>query len=257
MHVPRRSVVLLGVAILTIVLGVTVAARGRDATAQQQAVSWRGLVGEPRSAVPSGQRMIVVLHTPSVAERLAHVRYATEAQERSWASQAAAAQRQVLITLASQGMTVRPDFSYSRVLDGFAAPLDPRAVALLEHLPEVAGIYPVRAAFPASVSETLLSTRAFDATSGHRPDVDLPGYDGRGVTIALLDTGVDLTHPYLRGRILPGLDLVNKGDDATARSNPQDPSQVEHHGTELAGLLIGAGGPGGLHGVAPGATVLQ
>jgi len=256
MRVPRRSVFLLAVAILTILLGATVAARGRDASTQQQAVSWRGLVGEPRSAVPSGQRMIVVLHTPSVAQRLAKVRYATEPQERSWTTQAYAAQQQVLTTLAAAGITVRPDFSYSRVLDGFAAPLDPRAVALLEHLPEVAGIYPVRAAFPSSVSESLLSTHAFDATSGHRPDVDLPGYDGRGVTIALLDTGVDLTHPYLRGRILPGLDLVNKGDDATARSNPQDPSQVEHHGTELAGLLIGAGGPGGLHGVAPGATVL-
>src|SRR3954463_12818278 len=119
MHVPRRSVVLLCVAILWIVLGVTVVGRGRDATAQQQAVSWRGLVGEPRSAVPSGQRMIVVLHTPSVAQRLAKGRYATQAQERSWTSQAYAAQQQVLTTLASLGVTVHPDFSYSRVLDGF------------------------------------------------------------------------------------------------------------------------------------------
>src|SRR4051794_10390386 len=256
MRVPRRSVFLLAIAIVTIVLAATVVARGsRDASTAQQAVSWRGLVGDPRAAVPSGQRMIVVLHTPSVAGRLARVRFATEAQERSWTTQAFAAQQQGLTTLAAQGITVRPDFSYSRVLDGFAAPLDPRAVSLLEHLPEVAGIYPVRAAFPASVSETLLASPAFGAASGHRPDIDLPGYDGRGVTIALLDTGVDLAHPYLRGRILAGVDLVNEGDDATARSNPQDPSQLEHHGTELAGLLVGAGGPGGLHGVAPGATV--
>ncbi|MDX6475525.1 MAG: minor extracellular serine protease Vpr, partial [Gaiellaceae bacterium] len=219
-------------------------------------VSWRGLVGEPRSAVPTGQRMIVVLNTHSVAQRLAKVKFATEAQERSWTTQAYAAQQQVLTTLATLGITVHPDFNYSRVLDGFSASLDPRAVSLLEHLPEVAGIYPVRAAFPASVSESLLATGAFGPDTGHRPDIDLPGFDGRGVTIALLDTGVDLAHPYLRGRILPGIDLVNKGDDATARSNPQDPAQLEHHGTELAGLLVGAGGPGGLHGVAPGATVL-
>ena len=256
MRVPRRSVALLAVAILTVVLGATVVARGRNGTGQLSPVSWRGLVGDPRSAVPAGQRMIVVLHTPSVAQRLAKAKYATEGQERSWTSQAYAAQQQVLTTLATLGVTVHPDFSYSRVLDGFAAPLDPRAVSILENLPEVAGIYPVRAAFPASVSESLLATKAFGAASGHRPSVDLPGYDGRGVTIALLDTGVDLAHPYLRGRILPGIDLVNGGDDATARSNPQDPSQLEHHGTELAGLLVGAGGPGGLHGVAPGATVL-
>ncbi|MFL5962047.1 MAG: S8 family serine peptidase [Gaiellaceae bacterium] len=253
----RRDLVgLLGVAILTIALGATVVARGRDGTGQQPPVSWRGLVGDPRSAVPSGQRMIVVLHTPSVAQRLAKVKYATESEERSWTTQAYAAQQQVLTTLSAQGITVQPDFSYSRVLNGFAAPLDPRAVSLLENLPEVAGVYPVRAAFPASVSESLLSTKAFGPASGHQTAIDLPGYDGRGVTIALLDTGVDLAHPYLRGRILPGIDLVNKGDDATAKSNPQDPSQLEHHGTELAGLLVGAGGPGGLHGVAPGATVL-
>lgn len=257
MRVPRVSLLgLLGVAILTVVLGATVVARGRDGAGATGAVSWRGLVGGPRAAVPSGQRMIVVLHTPSVAQRIAKVRYATEAQERSWTSQAFAAQQQVLTTLASRGVTVHPDFSYSRVLDGFAAALDSRAVSILEQLPEVAGIYPVRAAFPASVSESLLSTKAFGPASGHRPQIDVPGYDGRGVTIALLDTGVDLAHPYLRGRILPGIDLVNGGDDATARSNPQDPSQLEQHGTELAGLLVGAGGPGGLHGVAPGATVL-
>ncbi|MFL5927923.1 MAG: S8 family serine peptidase [Gaiellaceae bacterium] len=257
---PRRSFVLLAVlmtiAALTIALGASVAARDRDASARGSAGSWRGLVGGPRAAIPLGQRMIVVLQTPSVAQRLAKVRYATEAQERSWTSQAYAAQRQVLTTLAARGITVRPDFTYGRVLDGFAASLDPRAVSLLEQLPEVAGVYPVRAAFPASVSESQVASGAYGPASGHRPDVELPGYDGRGVTIALLDTGIDLTHPYLRGRLVPGLDVVGNGDDATAGANPQDPSQLEQHGTELAGLLVGTHGPGGLHGVAPAATVL-
>ena len=44
----------------------------------------RGLVGEPRAAVPTGSRMIVVLSTPSVAQKLAKVRYATEAQVSAW-----------------------------------------------------------------------------------------------------------------------------------------------------------------------------
>jgi len=262
MRAPPRSVLPLATAALLVVLGVLVASgpgRGSSTSSAPRLapVDWRGLVGETRSPVPIGQRMIVVLTTPSVGQRLAHVRYATEAQERAWWASAYAAQKQVLLKLAALGVTVDPDFSYYRVLDGFAAVLDPRAVSLLEQMPEVAGVFPVRATFPASVSESLLSGNSFDAASGHRPLAGLPGYDGTGVTIALLDTGVDLTHPYLSGdRLLPGFDLVNAGDDASARANPLDRTQFERHGTELAGILAGRGGPEGLHGVASGATIL-
>src|SRR3954453_12768502 len=143
MRVPRRSLAGLAIAALAIALTASVVARGRDSSSQAAAASWLGLVGEPRAATLAGQRSIVLLHTPSVAQRLARVHYATEAQERSWTTQAYAAQGQVLTTLAAEGITVHRDFTYGRVLDGFAASLDPRAISLLEHLPEVAGIYPV------------------------------------------------------------------------------------------------------------------
>jgi subtilisin family serine protease len=257
MRVPPRSVPVLAVAAAAVVFGaLVVSARGRVPVAPAAPVSWRGLVGAPRAPVPLGQRMIVVLTTPSVAQRLHRVHYATESQERAWWASAYAAQKEVLLKLAAVGINVRPDYSYFRVLDGFSAALDPRAVSLLEQLPEVAGIYPVRAAFPASVSERVLATSAFSAAGGRRPDVGLPGYDGSGVTVALLDTGVDEAHPYLRGRLLPGFDVVGNSDTAAAHANPQGPAQLEQHGTELAGILAGTDGPDGLHGVAPGATVL-
>ena len=129
-------------------------------------------------------------------------------------------------------------------------------MSLLEQMPEVAGIYPVRATFPASVSSEQLASRAYGVGSGHRPDVGVPGFDGHGVTIALLDTGVDASHPYLHGSVLPGIDMIDRGGDASARANPLDRSQLERHGTELAGILVGSNGPSDLHGVAPAATVL-
>ena len=257
MRVLPRSVAVIALAGIAIAFGVVAASPGGGETAPVTSVgSWRGLVGEPRAAVPTGSRMIVVLTTPSVAQKLAKVRYATEIQERAWSAGASAAQQQVLLKLAALGINVRPDYSYTRVLDGFSAALDPRAVSLLEQMPEVAGIYPVRATFPASFSAGQLETRTFSASGGHRPQVGVPEFDGHGVTIALLDTGVDATHPYLHGRVLPGIDVLDPAGDSSARANPDDRSQLERHGTELAGILVGDRGPGGLRGVAPAASVL-
>lgn len=256
MRVPRCSAALFVTAALAIVLVATVVAHGRDTTVHPSATSWLGLVGGARAPVQTDERMIVLLKTPSVAQRVAEAHYATESQERVWRAAAYAAQEQVLLTLSAEGISIKPDFSYYRVVDGFSATLDGRAIALLQAMPEVSGVYPVRVAYPASISGTLLGKKEFGALSGHRPTADLPGYDGQGVTIALLDTGVDEAHAYLRGRIEAGYDFVGSNDDATAQHNPQDPTQIETHGTEMAGLLVGAGGPDGLHGVAPGATIL-
>ncbi|GGV42703.1 type VII secretion-associated serine protease mycosin [Streptomyces griseoflavus] len=76
---------------------------------------------------------------------------------------------------------------------------------------------------------------------------------GAGVTVAVLDTGVETDHPDLDGNVLPGKDLVGfgarEGDRAWAR-----------HGTAMAGIIAGHGhGPGnaeGVMGVAPEARIL-
>ncbi|MFF9753930.1 type VII secretion-associated serine protease mycosin [Streptomyces sp. NPDC014344] len=76
---------------------------------------------------------------------------------------------------------------------------------------------------------------------------------GAGVTVAVLDTGVEAGHPDLDGNVLEGKDLVGfgarEGDEAWAR-----------HGTAMAGIIAGHGhGPGngdGVLGVAPEAKIL-
>ena len=53
-----------------------------------------------------------------------------------------------------------------------------------------------------------------------------------------------------------GFDVLDPGGDARARQNPTVPGRPERHGTEMAGLVVGSGGPAGLEGVAPGAALL-
>jgi len=243
-------------ATLTIVLVVSVlllvAAGGGGATRlhlRAPASSWEGLVGGPRPQVALGQRMIVVLRGPSLSTHLARSPGATRAEQAAWTRTALAGQGALIRRLAASGVIVRPEFRYARVLDGFSAPLNGPALALLENDRQVAGVYPVRAAFPAA--EPAVSDQA--TGMGDWTGALLPGFDGRGVTIALLDTGVDLSHPWLRGRVLDGVDLVGRSKAADAHARPGDPSEVEEHGTEIASLLVGSGP--GLAPVAPGATL--
>lgn len=71
--------------------------------------------------------------------------------------------------------------------------------------------------------------------------------DGAGITVAVLDTGVSPTDPAFAGRLLPGWNFV---------ANNADTADDSGHGTYVAGVIAGAGGPNGFSGVAPGARIL-
>ena len=77
---------------------------------------------------------------------------------------------------------------------------------------------------------------------------------GTGVTVALLDTGVDPTQPDLAGSVIAGPDLTNSGEKAGSEF-------YGIHGTAVASLIVGHGhGPGntdGVLGVAPAAKLLS
>lgn len=72
---------------------------------------------------------------------------------------------------------------------------------------------------------------------------------GDGVTVAVVDSGVDAGHPDLAGQVLPGIDLVSGTGDG--RNDPVG------HGTTVAGLIAGRNDDkDGVEGLAPHAKIL-
>lgn len=58
------------------------------------------------------------------------------------------------------------------------------------------------------------------------------GYSGKGVTVAIIDTGCDKTHPMLKGRIIGGRNYTNEGTS-------KDFTDLNGHGTHVAGIIAG------------------
>ncbi len=220
------------------------------AVAKPAASAWRGLVGSARPEVALGQRVIVLLKDPSLADRVREAGgLATQAAERRWTAAALASQQQFLTELAAQGIVARPDLQFTRVVNGFSAVAEPSAVVLLERSPRVAGVFPVRAAFPAASAASPDDAAAASSPSG------LAAYRGTGITVALLDTAVDPATPFLHGRVLPGFDVIRGGAAARYDQKPGG-DRLETHGTTMAGIVAGLGRPGSPTGIAPDVTVL-
>src|SRR5574342_1280611 len=74
---------------------------------------------------------------------------------------------------------------------------------------------------------------------------------GQGITIAILDTGCDQTHPDLKDRIIGGRNFTD--DD---RSNPDIFNDYNGHGTHVSGTIAATENHAGVIGVAPEAGLL-
>jgi subtilisin family serine protease len=76
------------------------------------------------------------------------------------------------------------------------------------------------------------------------------GFTGRGVTVAVLDTGVDSAIPALNGRVVAGYD-TGSGDN-----DPSPPSSLVH-GDGIAGIIGAAANAKSVIGMAPESTILN
>jgi subtilisin family serine protease len=73
------------------------------------------------------------------------------------------------------------------------------------------------------------------------------GVDGSGVTVAVIDSGVEGTHPAVGGRLVESVH-VEPGDDEPAVVDDPEAIDVVGHGTACAGIV---------HGLAPGADIVS
>ena len=78
------------------------------------------------------------------------------------------------------------------------------------------------------------------------------GFTGEGLAVAVIDDGADVTHPFLRGRVIYEgcfADRCPNGQPAMVGVGAAAP--VGTHGTHVAGIVLGQSAPDNLSGVGP------
>ena len=152
--------------------------------------------------------------------------------------------------------------SYRRLWNGLTIRAKRSELDKLKGLREVKAVYPVfKVELDAEpdTSGTDLATAL--AMTGADVAQNTLGLSGRGVKVAVMDTGIDYHHPDLGGcfgpgcRVERGYDFVGDAYNADLGTTPMpdpDPDDCAGHGTHVAGIV---GADGSVKGVAPGATL--
>jgi len=136
-----------------------------------------------------------------------------------------------------------------RLINAFAANLPEQEIARLRANPRIK--YVVEDAVVSAVEPELAEAEYGDSWGVLHIGCQLvhdQGITGQGVKIAVLDTGIDYTHPQLSPNFRGGYDFVFADDD------PYDDSW-NSHGTHVAGIIAAAADGGGVVGGAPDASL--
>ncbi|MDD9208193.1 S8 family serine peptidase [Georgenia sp. 10Sc9-8] len=189
------------------------------------------------------------------------------------AATAAEQQDRFLTEARELGVDVQVRQRFTRAWNGLSVRVDEDDVSTLARAGGVAGVYPVvqvEAPEPAEDLRPQMAS-ALPMTGADVAQSDL-GHDGTGISVGIIDTGIDYDHPDLGGagqdgatefptaRVTHGHDFVGDDYDAATSSDAyqpvprpdQDPDDCNGHGTHVAGIVAG---DGTVTGVAPGATL--
>jgi hypothetical protein len=221
---PRERLAIAGAVVVALVVAVVLLAGGGPAPPPSlaDAVPFDGR--SPREPSGRSTRVIVALPRPplgaaGIDDPEDQRDYVRSLEDESGALRSA---------LGARGIRLSDVITFTRTFDGFAATVRTSDLADLPSLGVRA--QPVRRFYPASSEPARVAgTRA--------PAVAPPS---GGASVAVLDSGVDRTHPLLGGRLDPGYDAVDGDDDPAPASDPRG-GRRETSGTALAGIVAAAG----------------
>ncbi|WP_219633054.1 S8 family serine peptidase [Haloechinothrix aidingensis] len=154
----------------------------------------------------------------------------------------------------------RERMRFDSLWNGLSVELDAGEVGKMREVPGVKALYPVeRVAIPETAEADPELSAALGMTGADIAQSEL-GLSGDGLRVAVMDTGIDYTHPDLggpgsfpTGRVVTGWDFVGDDFDAghpdTLEPDPDaDPMDCHGHGTHVSGIV---GADGEVTGVAP------
>ncbi len=161
------------------------------------------------------------------------------------------------------GLEFSERFAYDKLWNGISIEISPSELPKLFRIPGVKAVYPVETyTLPEPVENPnpeLISALAMTGADIAQSEL---GFTGKGIKVAVMDTGVDFDHPDLGGcfgpgcRVFTGYDFVGDAFNADSTSpsyNPVPqpdpiPDDCNGHGTHVAGII---GANGVIKGVAP------
>ena len=154
--------------------------------------------------------------------------------------------------------------SYVSGWNGMSVQMDDAAVEELRTIEGVTAVYPVLEVEAPEPSDAAPADVYGNAMTGADIAQNELGLTGEGVTVGVIDSGIDYNHPDLGGsgtddetadfpndRVVGGYDLVGDAYDAGAGLSPKPdeyPDDCGGHGTHVSGII---GADGEITGVAP------